>query len=114
MLFRSVPVALVTRACLFGGTGFKRIDEAAFRGTFHAAKAGFYALGSLDGARWKLLGGRDFSKESPSLCRDIVASFARSCACRYFAFAFVGELRGDARLAFVEVAAQSDFERRIR
>ena len=110
----AVPVVAITRGCLFGTSGFKRIDAAALRATFHAAKAGFYALGSVDGARWELVGGRDFSNESPVLRRDIVASFARSRACRYFAFAFVGEVRSDARVAIIEVAAQSDFEQKIR
>lgn len=110
----AVPVVMVTRGCLFGSSGFKRMDGAALRATFHAAKAGFYAFGSVDGAHWEVVGGRDFTKGSPMLRRDIVASFARSRACRYFAFAFVGEVRSDARIAIIEVNAQADFERKIR
>ena len=110
----TVPVLLVTRACSFSSLDYKRISESALRGTFHAAKFGFYALGSLDGVKWELVGGRDLSKESPSLCRDVFASFVRSRAYRYFAFAFVGEVRSDARLAIIEVAAQSDFYHKIR
>jgi hypothetical protein len=110
----AVPVLLVTRACSFSSLDYKRISESALRGTFHAAKFGFYALGSLDGVSWTLVGGRDLFKEYPSLCRDVFASFVRSRAFRYFAFAFVGEVRSDARLAIIEVAAQSDFNRRIR
>jgi hypothetical protein len=93
---------------------FKRVSQAALRATFHTSKMGFYTLGSVDGVNWTLLGGRDFSTESATLCRDVVTSFARSRAYRYFAFAFVGELRNDARLAIIEVAAQMDFEHRIR
>ncbi len=110
----AVPVLLVTRSCCLSSLGYKRLSESALRGTFHAAKSGFYVLGSLDGVSWVLVGGRDFSKESPTLCRDVFASFVRSRAFRYFAFAFVGEVRSDARFAIIEVAAQSDFERKIR
>lgn len=110
----AVPVIAVTHGCSFSIMGFKRVAAAALRATFHAAKMGFYTLGSVDGVYWKLIGGRDFSKESSTLQRDIVTSFARSRACRYFAFAFVGELRNDACLALIEVAAQTDFEHKIR
>ena len=109
-----VPVVVVTRGCNFSTTSLKRVSEAALRATFHAAKMGFYTLGSIDGVSWMLLGGRDFSKDSATLCRDVVTSFARSRACRYFAFAFVGEVRNDARLALIEIAALVDLERRIR
>ena len=109
-----VPVVVVTRGCSFSTMSFKRVSRAALRATFHAAKMGFYTLGSVDGVNWTLVGGRDFSRESAALHRDVVTSFARSRACRYFSFAFVGELRNDARLALIEVAAQTDFERRIR
>ena len=110
----AVPVVVVTRGCCFSSMGFKRLSQAALRATFHAAKTGFYTLGSIDGINWMLLGGRDFSKETATQCRDIVTSFARTRAFRYFAFAFVGEVRNDARLAFIEVAAQTDFEQKIR
>lgn len=110
----AVPVVVVTRGCCFSSMGFKRLSQAALRATFHAAKTGFYTLGSIDGVSWMLLGGRDFSKETATQCRDIVTSFARTRAFRYFAFAFVGEVRNDARLAFIEVAAQTDFEQKIR
>ncbi len=109
-----VPVIVVTRGCLFGTSGFKRVREAALRATFHASRAGFYTLGSVDGTVWELAGGRDFSKEMATLCRDVVTSFARSRTYRYIAFAFVGKVRSDARLAIFEVAAQPDYERRVR
>ena len=109
-----IPVIVVTRGCNFSTMDFKRVSASALRVTFHTAKMGFYTLGSVDGSTWELVGGRDFCKESATLCRDVVSSFARSRAYRYFAFAFVGEVRNDARLSLLEVAAQTDFERKIR
>ena len=109
-----VPALMVTRGCIFSTMDFKRLSEAALRATFYASKMGFYVLGSVDGVAWELVGGRDFCKESPSLCRDVVTSFARSRTYRYFAFAFVGNVRSDARIALIEVAAQTDFKSRIR
>ena len=113
-LVGGVPVIVVTRGCNFSTMSFKRVSRAALRATFHAAKMGFYTLGSVDGVSWELIGGRDFSTVSPALCRDVVSSFARSRAYRYISFAFAGELRNDARLALIEVAAQTDFERSIK
>lgn len=110
----SVPVVIVTGGCNFATMDYKRISETALRATFHASKMGFYTLGSVDGVFWELVGGRDFFKETAALCRDVVKSFARSRAYRFFAFAFVGELRSDSRFAFFEAALQTDFERRIR
>ena len=113
-LVENIPAVMMTQECTFGNTGFKRIREAALRITLHANKAGFYVLGSPDGACWTLIGGKEFVKQQPELRRDLITKFKRSKAYRFFTFAFVGIIRSDTKIAMAEVMVQAEFQNRIR
>ena len=113
-----VPVVMVTRGCIFGETGFKRVGECAIRGTFLTHTAGFYVLGSVDGVSWELIGGREVNNGAraavPLMVRDLVTRFKHSRSYRYIAFAFVGKVRSDAKLLMCEAMVESTWGNRVR
>lgn len=113
-----VPVVMVTRGCIFGETGFKRVGECAFRGTFLTHTAGFYVLGSVDGVSWELIGGREVNNGAraavPLMVRDLVTRFKHSRSYRYIAFAFVGKVRSDAKLLMCEAMVEPTWGNRVR
>lgn len=117
-----VPVVMVSRGCLFGSTGFKRMGKAALRATFYSDRLGFYLLGSIDGATWKVICGKECklsaTRAAPSentnkksVVRDLVCRSISSRAYRYAAFAFAGTVRNDARFAMIECEVQTAFEK---
>ena len=113
-----MPVVMVTRGCIFGETGFKRVGECAFRGTFLTHTAGFYVLGSVDGVSWELIGGREVNNGAraavPLMVRDLVTRFKHSRSYRYIAFAFVGKVRSDAKLLMCEAMVEPTWGNRVR
>ena len=115
-----IPVAMVSRGCIFGDTGFKRVGESALRGTFFGDRMGFYLLGSVNGVAWELVGGREVkdgaraAEPRRSLVRDLVTRFKRSRAYRFVAFAFVGNVRSDARLLMCEAKVEPAWNSRLR
>ena len=120
-LCEDVPVVMITRGCIFGETGFKRVGKSALRATVYGETMGFYTLGSVDGVAWELIGGKECVKgvmrAAPSakkIVRDFVCRFVRSKAYRFIAFAFAGAVRSDARFALMECEVKEVFGERIR
>ncbi len=111
-LVSDVPVAMVSRGCLFGETGFKRVGECALRATFYGDRMGFYVLGSVDGVSWQLIGGREV--KNGRAVRDLVTRFKRSRAFRFISFAFVGNVRSDAKFLMCEAMVETAWGNRIR
>ena len=112
---------MITRGCIFGETGFKRVGKSAMRATVYGETMGFYTLGSVDGVAWELIGGKECVKgvmrAAPSakkIVRDFVCRFVRSKAYRFIAFAFAGAVRSDARFALMECEVKEVFGERIR
>ena len=121
VLTEDVPVVMVSRGCLFGATGFKRVGKSALRATVYGETMGFYMLGSVDGVKCEVIGGKECVKgmmraapPAKRIVRDFVCRFLRSKVYRYIAFAFAGNVRSDARLAMVECEVQTEFDKSIR
>jgi hypothetical protein len=115
-----VPVVMITRGCLFGSTGFKRMGRCALRATFFSNKMGFYLLGSHDGVTWKAVSGKEctapLTRAAPPtdnrrIVRDLICRSLSSRAYKYFAFAFAGTARSDAKFAIIECEVESDYKR---
>lgn len=97
------PVVAISRPIKLGTTGYKRLRQAALRGTFKGA-LDFYLFGSKDAANWVLLGGKELVDGEH---RDIVTQMFRSKQYRFLAFAVVGNITG--RLSMVEMMADGAF-----
>lgn len=115
-----VPVVMITRGCLFGSTGFKRMGRCALRATFFSNKMGLYLLGSRDGVTWKAVSGKEctapLTRAAPPtdnrrIVRDLICRSLSSRAYKYFAFAFAGTARSDAKFAIIECEVESDYKR---
>ncbi len=119
-LVNDVPVAMVSRGCFFGETGFKRVGECALRATLYGDRMGFYLLGSVDGVSWVLIGGKEVKNGARdaepvrALVRDLVTRFKRSRSFRFVKFAFVGRVRSDAKLLMCEAMVEGAWGNRIR
>lgn len=115
-----MPVAMVTRGCIFGSTGLKRVGECALRVTMITDKAGFYVLGSVDGVKWELVGGREAkdgvraAEPTYMVIRDLVTRFNVSRSYRFISFAFVGNVRNDAKLLMCEATTTEAWSNRVR
>ena len=109
-----VPVVMVSRGCIFGETGFKRVAEAALRGTVFSNRSCFYVLGSVDGVQWSVICGKERLSEEADLLRDFVTHFKRSRSYRFISFAFVGGVRSDARLLMCEIGVEAAWGNRLR
>lgn len=109
-----VPVVMVSRGCIFGETGFKRVAEAALRGTVFSNRSCFYVLGSVDGVQWSVVCGKERLSEEAELLRDFVTHFKRSRSYRFVSFAFVGVVRSDARLLMCEIGVEAAWGNRLR
>ncbi len=116
----NVPVVMVTRGCIFGTTGLKRVGRSALRATFFSDRLGFYLLGSRDGVAWEVICGRECTApvtraappaDNRRIVRDLVCRSLSSRAYKYITFAFAGTVRGDARFALIECEVQTDFGR---
>ena len=96
-------VVAISRPIKLGTTGYKRLRQAALRGTFNGA-LDFYLFGSKDAANWVLLGGKELGDGEH---RDVVTQMFRSKQYRFLAFAVVGNITG--RLSMVEMMADGAF-----
>jgi len=96
-------VVAISRPIKLGTTGYKRLRQAALRGTFNGA-LDFYLFGSNDAANWVLLGGKELVDGEH---RDMVTQMFRSKQYRFLAFAVVGNITG--RLSMVEMMADGAF-----
>lgn len=97
-------VVAISRPIKLGTTEYKRLRQAALRGTF-TGPLDFYLLGSHDGAAWVCIGGKEVAEDKEH--RDIVTQMFRSKQYRFLAFAFVGSIKG--RLSMVEMMADGAF-----
>lgn len=103
-------VVAISRPIKLGTTEYKRLRQAALRGTF-TGPLDFYLLGSHDGAAWVCIGGKEIAEDKEH--RDIVTQMFRSKQYRFLAFAFVGKIKG--RLSMVEMMADGAFaDNRLR
>lgn len=103
-------VVAISRPIKLGTTEYKRLRQAALRGTF-TGPLDFYLLGSHDGAAWVCIGGKEIAEDKEH--RDIVTQMFRSKQYRFLAFAFVGSIKG--RLSMVEMMADGAFaDNRLR
>jgi hypothetical protein len=109
-----VPVVMVSRGCIFGETGFKRVAEAALRGTVFSNRSCFYVLGSVDGVKWSVICGKERLSEEAEWLRDFVTNRKRSRSYRFVSFVFVGNVRSDAKLLMCEAMVESAWENRLR
>lgn len=128
---RSVnSMVMVTRPMKIGTVSFKRVSSFALRCTLFMQQsdsyisgesvsgreedmfngAGMYLLGSMDGMNYTLVA----KKERIRDIRDMVSRFVRSRSYRYFIFAFVGGVRTDVSMDFLELMASESFSNRLR
>lgn len=128
---RSVnSMVMVTRPMKIGTVSFKRVSSFALRCTLFMQQsdsyisgesvsgreedmfngAGMYLLGSMDGMNYTLVA----KKERIRDIRDMVSRFVRSRSYRYFIFAFVGGVRTDVSMDFLELTASESFSNRLR
>ena len=71
---------------------------------------GFYVLGSDDAEHFALISGTEAIKD----LRDIVGKMNKSKAYKYFIFCFVGGVRTDISLNYIELLADESFNNRLR
>lgn len=103
-------VVAISRPIKLGTTEYKRLRQAALRGTF-TGPLDLYLLGSHDGAAWACIGGKEIAEDKEH--RDIVTQMFRSKQYRFLAFALVGNIKG--RLSMVELMADGAFaDNRLR
>lgn len=128
---RSVnSMVMVTRPMKIGTVSFKRVSSFALRCTLFMQQsdsyisgesvsgreenifngAAMYLLGSMDGMNYTLVA----KKERIRDIRDMVSRFVRSRSYRYFIFAFVGGVRTDVSMDFLELMASESFSNRLR
>ena len=128
---RSVnSMVMVTRPMKIGTVSFKRVSSFALRCTLFMQQsdsyisgesvsgreenifngAAMYLLGSMDGMNYTLVA----KKERIRDIRDMVSRFVRSRSYRYFIFAFVGGVRTDVSLDFLELMVSESFSNRLR
>ena len=101
-------VAAITRPFTLGSFDFKRLRQAGLRTTYKGDLY-FYVLGSIDGAEFKCITGREYdSLENESgVQRDLITAMCRSKQYKYFAIAVVGEMAG--RVSVAELLVDAGF-----
>ena len=133
---RSVSKMLIlTRPFKFGSEDNKRILQAALRGVVKSAmsdlylrgepvhfrgeslllfsECGFYVLGSKDAEKWELLVGKDGNAQVQNF-RNLVMGMNKTRPFKYFMMAFVGGVRSDVAINYVEFIADTTFDNRLR
>lgn len=130
---RSISKILVlTRPIKFGSNTHKRIVQTALRGVVRPALSdmylrgeavqfrgetldvfsniGMYILGSNDGEKWELASGREMMSD----IRDLITKMNKSKAYKYFSVAFVGGVRTDVSINYIEFTVDEAFANRLR
>ena len=133
---RSVSKMLIlTRPFKFGSEDNKRILQAALRGVVKSAmsdlylrgepvlfrdeslllfsECGFYVLGSKDAETWELLVGKDGNAQVQNF-RNLVMGMNKSRPFKFFMIAFVGGVRSDVAINYVEFISDTAFDNRLR
>lgn len=125
-------IAIITRPIKLGTLTHKRILQSALRGivkrsisdlylrgepvlyrgdTLQLFKdVGFYVLGSNDSEHFALISGTELIKD----IRDIVSKMNKSKSYKYFIFAFIGGVRTDVSINYIELIADESFNNRLR
>lgn len=128
---RSVnSMIMVTRPMKIGTVSFKRVSSFALRCTLFMQQSdsyisgetvsgreegmfngtGMYLLGSVDGMNYTLVARKERIRD----IRDMVSRFVRSRSYRNFIFAFVGGVRTDVSIDFLDLTASESFSNRLR
>lgn len=125
-------IAIISRPVKLGTLTYKRILQSAIRGMVKRSisnlylkgepvmfrddsllifkDVGFYVLGSNDTEHFTLISGTEAIKD----IRDIVGKMTKSKAYKYFMFAFVGGVRTDISINYIELIADESFTNRLR
>ena len=105
-----VPVVAITRPFTFGSFDFKRLRQAGLRTTFDG-QLNFYVLGSIDGAVFKCITGKevdaDVANPNGETYRDLITAMSRSKQYKYFAIAIAGQMSG--RVSMAELLVDAGF-----
>lgn len=104
-------VVAITRPFTLGSIDFKRIRQAGLRTTFNG-QLNFYVLGSIDGAVFKCITGKEYPSKNGNeptnvTRRDLVTAMSRSKQYKYFAIAVVGDIEG--RISMAELLVDMGF-----
>lgn len=101
-------VVAITRPFTFGSLDFKRIRQAGLRTTFKG-ELNFYLLGSVDGAEFKCITGREYDSgdNMSGTQRDLITAMSRSKQYKYFIIAVVGNIEG--RISMAELLVDMGF-----
>ena len=101
-------VAVITRPFTMGSLDFKRIRQAGLRTTFEGS-LNFYLLGSIDGAVFKCITGKecDSGDNGSGTQRDLITAMSRSKQYKYFAIAIAGNIGG--RVSMAELLVDAGF-----
>lgn len=106
----AVPVVAITRPFTLGSIDFKRIRQAGLRTTFNG-RLNFYVLGSIDGAVFKCITGKevdaDVANPNGGTYRDLITAMSRSKQYKYFAIAIAGNMSG--RVSMAELLVDAGF-----
>lgn len=103
-------VVAITRPFTLGSIDFKRIRQAGLRTTFNG-RLNFYVLGSIDGAVFKCITGKevdaDVANPDGGTYRDLITAMSRSKQYKYFAIAIAGDIEG--RISMAELLVDMGF-----
>ena len=103
-------VVAITRPFTLGSIDFKRIRQAGLRTTFNG-RLNFYVLGSIDGAVFKCITGKevdaDVANPNGGTYRDLITAMSRSKQYKYFAIAIAGQMSG--RVSMAELLVDAGF-----
>ena len=106
-----VPVVAITRPFTFGSFDFKRLRQAGLRTTFKGS-LNFYLLGSVDGAEFSVVTGKEYPSKNGGeptnvTRRDLITAMSRSKQYKYFAIAIAGQMSG--RVSMAELLVDAGF-----
>ena len=101
-------VVAITRPFTMGSLDFKRIRQAGLRTTYEG-ELNFYVLGSVDGAEFKCITGKehDSGDNTSGIQRDLITAMSRSKQYKYFVIAVVGNIKG--RVSMAELLVDMGF-----
>ena len=104
-------VVAITRPFTMGSLDFKRIRQAGLRTTYKGS-LNFYLLGSVDGAEFKCITGKEAAEvkgESGEVKtrRDLITAMSRSKQYKYFVIAVAGNIEG--RVSMAELLVDMGF-----
>lgn len=104
-------VVAITRPFTLGSIDFKRIRQAGLRTTFNG-RLNFYVLGSIDGANFVCITGKEAAEVKGEngevkTRRDLITAMSRSKQYKYFAIAIAGDMSG--RVSMAELLVDMGF-----